>query len=39
MRKIQEELDQVVGDDRAPLWEDEMDLPYLRASIKGIAFT
>jgi hypothetical protein len=36
MKKIQEELDRVVGDDRAPVWDDEMNLPYLRASIKGI---
>jgi len=35
MKKIQEEIDRVVGDERAPVWEDEMNLPYLRASIKG----
>ena len=35
MKKIQAELDRVVGSDRAPTWEDEMNLPYLRASIKG----
>jgi hypothetical protein len=35
MKKIQEEIDRVVGSDRAPTWEDEMNLPYLRASIKG----
>jgi len=35
MKNIQEEIDRVVGSDRAPTWEDEKDLPYLRASIKG----
>jgi hypothetical protein len=35
VKKIQEELDRVVGSKRAPTWEDEMKLPYLRASIKG----
>jgi Cytochrome P450 len=35
MKNIQEEIDKVVGSDRAPTWEDEMKLPYLRASIKG----
>jgi hypothetical protein len=35
MKKIQAEIDKVVGSDRAPTWEDEMNLPYLRASIKG----
>ena len=35
MKKIQEELDRVVGSDRAPVWGDEMNLPYLRATIKG----
>jgi hypothetical protein len=35
MKKIQAEIDRVVGSDRAPTWEDEMNLPYLRASIKG----
>jgi hypothetical protein len=38
MKKIQEELDSAVGSDRAPVWEDEMNLPYLRASIKGTYF-
>src|SRR2546423_9082753 len=36
MRKIQEEIDRVVGSKRLPVWEDEMNLPYLRAAIKGI---
>jgi Cytochrome P450 len=35
MKKIQAEVDRVVGPDRAPVWEDEMNLPYLRATIKG----
>jgi cytochrome P450 len=34
MRKAQEELDRVVGLDRLPQWEDESNLPYLRAMIK-----
>jgi hypothetical protein len=36
MKKIQEEIDRVVGSSRPPVWEDEMKLPYLRATIKGI---
>jgi hypothetical protein len=39
MKKIQEEIDRVVGSDRAPTWEDEKNLPYLRASIKGASPT
>ncbi|KAF7535024.1 hypothetical protein G7054_g5727 [Neopestalotiopsis clavispora] len=34
MRKAQEEIDRVVGSDRLPTWEDEQDLPYVRAMIK-----
>ncbi|KAI3550420.1 hypothetical protein CABS03_05597 [Colletotrichum abscissum] len=34
MRKGQEEIDHVVGSDRMPTWEDEKDLPYVRAMIK-----
>ncbi|KAH7247143.1 hypothetical protein NW759_007910 [Fusarium solani] len=34
MKKGQEELDRVVGTDRMPQWEDEADLPYIRAMIK-----
>ncbi|KAF4775467.1 cytochrome p450 [Colletotrichum scovillei] len=34
MRKGQEEIDRVVGSDRMPTWEDEKDLPYVRAMIK-----
>ncbi|KAM5370218.1 hypothetical protein ACJZ2D_008621 [Fusarium nematophilum] len=34
MRKGQEELDRVVGPDRLPTWDDEKDLPFLRAMIK-----
>jgi len=33
-RKAQEEIDRVVGPDRLPTWEDEPNLPYLRAIIK-----
>jgi len=34
-KKIQEEIDRVVGPNRPPVWEDEANLPYLRATIKG----
>lgn len=34
MRKGQEEIDRVVGSDRMPVWDDEEDLPYIRAMIK-----
>ncbi|KAI1030210.1 hypothetical protein LB504_010359 [Fusarium proliferatum] len=34
MKKGQEELDRVVGSHRLPQWEDEKDLPYIRAMIK-----
>jgi cytochrome P450 len=33
-RKAQEELDRVVGRERAPTWSDEPNLPYCRAVIK-----
>jgi cytochrome P450 len=29
-----EELDRVIGDDRTPNFDDEKDLPYMRATIK-----
>ncbi|EJD39082.1 cytochrome P450 [Auricularia subglabra TFB-10046 SS5] len=32
-RKVHEEMERVVGDARSPGWEDEEDLPYLRAVI------
>jgi len=32
--KAQQEIDRVVGPDRLPTWEDEQDLPYVRALIK-----
>ncbi|KAF2849263.1 cytochrome P450 [Plenodomus tracheiphilus IPT5] len=35
-RRAQEELDRVVGKDRLPAWEDEGDLPYVRALIKEV---
>ncbi|OAL54935.1 cytochrome P450 [Pyrenochaeta sp. DS3sAY3a] len=35
-RAAQEELDRVVGPDRLPTWEDEADLPYVRAVIKEV---
>ncbi|KAF5576029.1 cytochrome P450 monooxygenase [Fusarium pseudocircinatum] len=34
MKRGQEELDRVVGSGRLPQWEDEKDLPYVRAMIK-----
>ena len=33
MKKAQEELDQVVGQDRVPNWSDEPNLPYVKAII------
>ncbi|KAM7217290.1 Cytochrome P450 [Rhypophila decipiens] len=35
-KKAQEELDRVVGPNRLPTWEDESNLPYLRALIKEV---
>ncbi|ETS80084.1 hypothetical protein PFICI_07613 [Pestalotiopsis fici W106-1] len=34
MKKGQEELDRVVGPERLPQWDDENNLPYIRAMIK-----
>jgi hypothetical protein len=34
MRKVHEELDRVVGRDRLPNADDEVNLPYVRAMIK-----
>jgi cytochrome P450 len=34
VKRAQEELDRVVGLDRLPTWEDERNLPYIRAIIK-----
>ncbi|KAF7553263.1 hypothetical protein G7Z17_g3767 [Cylindrodendrum hubeiense] len=34
MKKAQNEIDHVVGDGRLPEWEDEKDLPFVRAVIK-----
>ncbi|KAB5563486.1 cytochrome P450 [Coniochaeta sp. 2T2.1] len=34
LEKAQEEVDRVVGGDRLPAWEDEQDLPFVRAMIK-----
>ncbi|KAI5843189.1 cytochrome P450 [Tricharina praecox] len=34
--KGQDELDRVVGSDRLPTWDDEQNLPYIRAMVKEI---
>lgn len=34
VRKAQEELDRVIGRSRLPTWEDEANLPYIRAFVK-----
>jgi len=34
--KAQEELDRVIGPNRTPTWDDEHNLPYIRAIIKEI---
>lgn len=39
MKKAQEEVDRVIGEDRLPTWEDEPNLPYLRAIIKELLRT
>ncbi|KAK5045107.1 hypothetical protein LTR84_010255 [Exophiala bonariae] len=39
MQKAQEEIDRVVGEERLPTWEDEPNLPYLRAIIKELLRT
>ena len=36
VKKGQEEIDRVVGPNRLPTWEDEPQLPYLRAIIKEL---
>ncbi|KAH7327034.1 cytochrome P450 [Rhexocercosporidium sp. MPI-PUGE-AT-0058] len=36
VRKAQEELDRVVGGERYPSWDDEENLPYIRACIKEL---
>ncbi|SCV25117.1 related to O-methylsterigmatocystin oxidoreductase [Fusarium fujikuroi] len=35
-KEAQQEVDKVVGKDRLPQWEDEKDLPYVRAMIKEL---
>jgi len=35
--KAHEELDRVVGSDRTPTFEDEKDLPYIRAIVKVVS--
>ncbi|OBT52291.1 hypothetical protein VE04_05950 [Pseudogymnoascus sp. 24MN13] len=36
VKKAQEELDRVVGNTRMPTWDDESNLPYIRAIIKEL---
>lgn len=36
LRKAQEEVDRVCGKDRMPTFDDEADLPYIRAMVKEI---
>jgi hypothetical protein len=36
LKKIQAELDSVIGRDRMPTFDDERSLPYLRAFIKEV---
>ena len=38
-RRAQEEIDRVVGENRLPTFEDEKDLPYIRALIKELLRT
>lgn len=37
VKKAHEELDRVIGPDRTPTFDDEKDLPYIRAIVK-VAF-
>lgn len=37
-RKAQEEIDRVIGNDRAPTLEDFADLPYIQALIKEVSY-
>jgi cytochrome P450 len=34
VKKCHEELDRVIGDNRTPTFDDEPDLPYIRALVK-----
>ena len=34
VKKAQEELDKVIGSDRTPSFDDEPNLPYIRAIVK-----
>jgi len=36
-KKAQEELDRVIGRDRLPTIEDEKELPYCHAIVKGVS--
>ena len=35
-RKAQEEIDRVIGNGRLPTWDDEQNLPYVRALVKEV---
>lgn len=34
LRKAQEQIDAMVGDDRSPVWDDYANLPYIAACVK-----
>ena len=36
LRKVQEELDRIVGSDRLPDFSDQEDLPYISAIVKEV---
>ena len=35
-RRAQQEIDQVIGNDRLPTWDDQPNLPYVSALIKEV---
>ena len=35
-RRAQKEIDQIVGNDRLPAWDDQANLPYVSALIKEV---
>ncbi|KAI1608317.1 cytochrome P450 [Exophiala viscosa] len=36
VKEAQEEIDRVIGSNRLPVWEDEKNLPYVRALVKEV---